>query len=203
LVKAIDRRNPGFKDALTSQAALDARFAEELDVDASEGSDDSDFQGPGRLWRSERFLQDDITDLIDDEGWAEQIDPDDLGLSPPSRQGYYLSSANYFVDDLLKIADHHVLVVEYEMHAHGHPDHGAQQAADYRYELKKLRRLRGWTIHAAVIAEDFDQSELNAAERLDVECIRAGLNNDDELILTLEGSVCGPAWKARQSALAR
>jgi hypothetical protein len=201
LVKAIDRRTPGFRDALASQAALDARFAEELDGYGPDGSDDSDFQGPGRLWRSERFLQDDIVDLIDDEGWAEQIDPGDLGLRSPSRQGYYLPGANYFVDDLLTIADHHLLVVEYEMHAHGDPLHGAQQAADYRHELKKLPQLRGWTIDAVVIAEDFAQTELDVAQRLDVECMGAGLDDDGEVILTLEGSVRGPAWAARLSAL--
>jgi hypothetical protein len=203
IVRAIDRRNPGFDDALSSPAALDARFAEELDDLDSDSSDDADFQGPGRLWRSERFLQDDIADLIDEEGWAEQIDPGDLGLRAPSRQGYYLPAVNYFVDDLLKVAERHLLVVEYEMHAHGDPLHGAQQAADYLHELKKLRQVRGWTIHAVVIAEDFDQTELKVAERLNVECIRAGLNSDDELTLALEGSVRGPAWEARQSALVK
>lgn len=113
-----------------------------------------------------------------------------------------MPGAQYFVDDLLKIADRHLLVAEYEMHAHGNPEHGAQQAADYRRELERLRRLRNWTIDALVIAEDFDQAELKAAQRLDVECIRAGVDEEDDLVLTLEGSVQGPAWQARARALA-
>jgi hypothetical protein len=200
LVTAIDARNTGFAQALSDPDAINELFADgPLGVD-DDGSLETDYEGPGRIWRSERLLQDEIADLIDEERWSQPFDPTEVGLDWPSQHGYYLPATGWFADELLQLSQKHLVVVEYELCAHGDPRHGAQQAHDYMAELAQLRRLRDWKLDAAVIAEDFDPEELGVSARLGVECLLAGEDEDGETTLRHVGAVRGAIWQARHSA---
>ena len=62
----IDERNEGFAAALAGDP--DSLFN---DLPDGAGVDDLPFpEDGGRVWRSERWLQDAVTDLIEEEGWA-------------------------------------------------------------------------------------------------------------------------------------
>jgi hypothetical protein len=196
LMSRVERQNEGLIARLDREP--DALFRDLRDDEA--GWDDLEFPEGHPAWRRERWLQDAVTDLIEAEGWAAHPDPRTSRFGKPSEQGYYLSDRHWFVDDLLLLDDRHILVVEYELQALGDPEHGVQQACDYRAALAS--RLRGSSVDALVIAQDFSQSELALAKREGVECMIAQLDDDEAATLT-DAGVPGPASSARDTRARR
>lgn len=197
LSQAIANVNPGLGPALTDAAELDrllhAGTDRRLDPDDSTEANYAEIE---RAWRFEGALQDDLADLVDQEGWGGPPDPD-LGFGDPSLAGYHLPGHG-FVDDLLQLGDleqRHLVVIEYETAAHGDPKHGARQVDRYRSALRE--RLPDWEIDTAVIAETFNQRELDIAQKYDVECLQAGTGRRHRPTLTQVGEVKGAIWQAR------
>jgi hypothetical protein len=191
----LNARNPGLATRL--QAPGEVSF-ERSDLDPIE---DLDLGLDERLWRRERLLQNAVADIAPAEGWATRPDATSLRLSEPTEHGYHLPGRRWFVDDLLLLGPRHLLIVEYELDAGGHPDHGAQQAWDYARELRP--GLRGWTVDCVVIAESFSQAEYDVAERLNVECLQAAIDSRNRVRLHQVGSIKGPVAEAREDARQR
>jgi hypothetical protein len=196
LLSQLERRNDGLISRL--DRGPETLFRDLQDEDA--GGDGLEFPEGHQAWRRERWLQDAVTDVIDAEGWAAHPNPSTSRFGSPSEQGYYLPDRRWFVDDLLLLADRHMVVVEYELQALGDPDHGVRQACDYRAALRS--RLRGWMVDALVIAEDFSESELTLAKQEGVECMIAQLD-DDEAATLADAGIPGPASDARRTRARR
>ena len=188
----LDARNPGLAARLGERGEVS--FERSTIDPIEELTDDLD----ERLWRRERLLQDEVADLIEDEGWASRPDAASLRLSEPTEHGYHLPGTGWFVDDLFLLGQRHLLVVEYELHAGGGPRDGAQQAEDYALDLRG--RLRGWVVDAAVIAESFSEAEFDVAKRLNVECLQATIGDRGHLELHSVGPVRGPVAEERENA---
>jgi hypothetical protein len=124
-------------------------------------------------WRSEEAMQPVVLDLIDCEGWAHRIDPDDKRFGRPSSRGFHLPREDWYVDYVLWLGtrrSNHALVVEFERVAHGDdPEHGARQASDYCRALRG--HLRDCDVSGLVVAQDFNEAELQIAEELHIECM--------------------------------
>jgi hypothetical protein len=167
---------------------------EEMIYESWDAEDDPDLDR--HFWRSERDMEPVILDLIDQEGWARRIDPDDGVLGRPSVRGFHLAREDWYVDYLLRLGPKHLLVVEFERSAHGDPLHGAKQATEYCRALR--RRLRGWCVSGLVIAEDFNEAELKVADDLEIECLEASWNDRRRRPeLTPRGRYSGPVQTAR------
>jgi hypothetical protein len=193
VMKRLDERNPGVAARLAGPG--DVSFAR-VPVDPVEEVEDDVTE---RRWRRERLLQDEVADLVEDEGWASRPDAPSLLLSEPTEHGYHLPATGWYVDDLLLLGPRHLLVVEYELHASGGDQDGAQQADDYASELRK--RLWGWTVDGLVIAESFNEVEYDAAQRLNIECLQAALDSRGQVQLHQVGTVRGPVAAAREGAM--
>jgi hypothetical protein len=223
LTERIDERNVGFAARVEDRAALEELFAGDLPDSPTQGSTGRASRANRRTWRTQLFLQSEVADLIEAEGWAERFDPLLLGLTPPRLGDYRIPGVGWYADDLFKLGDRQLVVVEYELRDHGGRDHGVPQAHNYRREIENLlqdllsfighlhlgcdyrrereKLLRGWAVDAAVIAEDFEGDELEMAAELEVECLRAKLDENDSLRLAHIGVVQGPIWRSRKMSL--
>lgn len=204
--------NPELDGALASPRKLSQLFAHAVAKEATEDDENTSFSASGRGWHSERLLQDDCADAIERERWALPVSTDEaaeLGLGDLGLHGFYYPRQQWFIDDLLWLdpADRHLVVVEYELAALGTPRDGARQAADYRDALRRDLRSHGISaVDALVIAESFNEAEFQAADVLNVECLRAqttGHHRRRRISLHDAGRVSGPVAACRKRVRGR
>jgi hypothetical protein len=189
LVELIDRDHPGFAVRVNDPRALDIWFADPPGDVEDDPSKDEEYRRAGQPWRAEYFLQVDVARFLADTCGLASAGPTELGLRKPSRQGFWLPSQSWYVDDVVKVGRRRFVVVEYERFAHGDPAHGAQQAFEYQDELKRLRPdLR---FDAAVIAMEYSAAELTVGRRLGIECLRAGVDQRGRVTLAHAGGPKG------------
>jgi hypothetical protein len=190
------RLNPELNGVLDSGRELNGLFRRAMQPDQTDRH-----SGRRRAWRNEHLLQDACVDAIDEEGWARQVaDPIGLGLRPRGDNGFSIPGRRPLsVDDVMELSPRHLLVVEYEMAAHGNPMHGAQKVHDYGKALEAA--LPGHTVDALVIAPSFSDTERGRAMRLGVECLRADTRGrGDGAVLREERGIHGSVDAARRRA---
>ena len=143
-------------------------------------------------------MQAQVAEAIFDEGWGFPFNTEEeLGLGLQTVRGYQIPGKNQYADDLLWLYDTNVvLVVVYEVEAHGQRARGVQGAVNCRNALRA--KYPDVSFSSLVVARSLSMEEREVANRSATECLRADLSADLEVEFTHDDFVRGPVWKARR-----